>query len=64
MVCRFVASAAGLEYVAPTVAKLAVIDAAALLKPDFPNLNTRLLDYMIWNYKSRNAASNRKRDLA
>jgi hypothetical protein len=61
MVCRFVASAAGLEDVAPTVAKLAVIDATALLKPDFPSLNTRLLDYVIWNYESRNAASNRKR---
>jgi hypothetical protein len=61
MVCRFVARAAGLEHVAPTVAKLAVIDATVLLKPEFPNLNTRLLDYVIWNYESRNAASNSKR---
>jgi hypothetical protein len=61
MVCRFVASAAGLDQVAPTVAKRAVIDATALLKPDFPKLNTRLLDNVIWNYESRKAASNRKR---
>jgi hypothetical protein len=61
MVCRFVASAAGLDQVAPTVAKRAVIDAAALLKSEFPNLNTRLLDNVIWNYESRKAASNRKR---
>jgi hypothetical protein len=52
MVCRFVARAASLEHVAPTVAKRAVIDATALLKPEFPNLNTRLLDYVIWNYES------------
>jgi hypothetical protein len=61
MVCRFVACAAGLEHVAPTVAKRAVIDAAALLRANFPNINTRILDYVIWNYESRNAASNRKR---
>ena len=61
MVCRFVACAAGLEHVAPTVAKRAVIDATALLKPEFPNLTTRLLDYEIWNYQSRNAASKHKR---
>jgi len=63
MVCRFVARAAGLEHVAPTVARLAVIDATAILKHEFTNLNTRLLDYVIWNYESRNAASNRKRGL-
>jgi hypothetical protein len=57
MVCRFVARATGLEHVAPIVAKRAVIDATALLKPDFPNLKTRILDYVIWNYESRNAAS-------
>jgi hypothetical protein len=61
MVCRFVAEAAGLDHVAPTVAKRAVIDATALLKPEFPNLNTRLLDNVIWGYESRKAASNRKR---
>jgi len=61
MVCRFVACAADMEHVAPTVAKRAVIDATALLRPKFPNLNTRLLDYVIWNYESRRAASNRKR---
>lgn len=60
MVCRFVADAAGLDQIAPTVAKRAVIDATALLKPTFPNLNTRLLDNVIWNYESRKAASNRK----
>jgi hypothetical protein len=60
MVCRFVASAAGLDQVAPTVAKCAVIDATALLKPEFPNLSTRLLDNVIWSYESRKAASNRK----
>ena len=59
MVCRFVARAAGLERIAPTVARQAVIDATALLKSDYPNLNTRLLDFVIWNYKSQNAVSKR-----
>ena len=57
MVCRFVARAAGFEHVAPTLAKRAVIDATAILKPTFPHLTTRLLDYMIWNYESRKANS-------
>jgi hypothetical protein len=61
MICRFVARAAGLEHVAPTAAKRAVIDATALLKPMFPHLTTRLFDYIIWNYESRNAAPNHKR---
>lgn len=60
MVCRFVARAAGLEHVVPTAAKRAVIKAAAILKPAFTNLTVRLLDYVIWDYESRNAASNRK----
>ncbi len=55
MVCRFVARAAGLEHIAPKVAKHAIIDATAILKPAFANLNVRLLDYVIWNYESRNA---------
>lgn len=60
MVCRFVARAANLEHVAPTLAKRAVIDAAALLKPTFPHLTTRLLDYVIWNYESRKANTMRE----
>jgi len=53
MVCRFVARAGGLDHVAPTLAKRAVIDATALLKNEYPNLTTRVLDYVIWNYESR-----------
>jgi hypothetical protein len=60
MVCRFVANAGGMEHVAPSVAKCAVVEATALLKREFPSLNVRLLDYLIWNYESRKAASSRK----
>jgi hypothetical protein len=60
MVCRFVACAAGLKHVAPAIATRAVIDATALLKPSFPNLNTRLLDFAIWSYESQKVVSNRK----
>jgi hypothetical protein len=55
MICRFVARAAGLEDVAPPVAKRAVIDATELLKAKYPNLTTRLLDHVIWNYESQRA---------
>jgi hypothetical protein len=60
MVCSFVARAAGLEHVAPSVAKRAVIDATELLKAEYPNLTVRVLDYLIWNYESRLAASKPK----
>ena len=43
----------GLDHIAPTVAKRAVIDATALLKNEYPSLTTRVLDYVIWNYESR-----------
>jgi hypothetical protein len=51
MICRFVARAAGIKHVSPTVAKQAVIDATNLLKEEFPNLTTRILDHLIWDYE-------------
>ncbi|MFZ5690713.1 MAG: hypothetical protein ACOY5F_05605 [Pseudomonadota bacterium] len=56
MICRFVASAAGIDMISPAVAKIAVIDAARLLKVQFPHLDARLLDSEIWGYESAKAA--------
>lgn len=67
MVCRFVADALGLHEVGPTVAKQAVLEAAAILARQFPHVTPRLLDSEIWGYQSakgrqRGRVSGTKRD--
>jgi hypothetical protein len=51
MICRFVARAASVEHISPSVAKQAVIDATTLLNKEYPNLTTRVLDHLIWNHE-------------
>ncbi len=51
MLCRFVAEAAGRPDILPHSARDAVVEAARVLAPEFPNLTPRLLDHLIWSYQ-------------
>lgn len=63
MLCRFVADALGIEAkkLPPSRAKEAVIKAAALLNPKYQNINSRLLDFVIWSFESERAATRKRR---
>lgn len=37
-----------------------ITEAASLLRNSYPEMNPRLLDYLIWNYQQKHSASNRK----
>ena len=51
MLRRFVAEAAGRPDILPHSARDAVVEAARVLAPEFPNLTPRLLDHLIWSYQ-------------
>ncbi len=61
MVCRFVAEALRIDTVSPQRAKIAVVDAANLLKANFPHLISAILDHLIWSFESQRAAARKPR---